>query len=107
MRAWTRLAATNLYDFFDTVITFDDTKKRKPNPLPFRKAATKLKIAPENILMVGDHPDRDIAGAKKFGMKTCFARYGTVKNVKSSGADFEIRNIRELLSVVKKLNPNL
>ncbi len=49
--------------------------------------------------MVGDNVKRDVVGAKKLGMKTCFARYGVEKKVKS-GADFEIDRIEDLLKIV-------
>ncbi len=99
LKAWLRLAAMKIGDFFDVVVTFEDTKKHKPNNLPFEAALNKLKLKPEECLMVGDWPERDIKGAKKLGMKTCFARYGNRK-VKKSGADFEIDDIKELLNII-------
>ncbi len=79
MKAWLRLAEMNLSDYFDIVVALDDTKKLKPHPAPFRKAIQKLKISPEQILFVGDNPDRDIAGAHAVGMQTCLAKYGHLK----------------------------
>jgi putative hydrolase of the HAD superfamily len=106
MRAWLRLAAMNLTDYFDVVVTFDDTKKRKPHALPFKTALLRLGMKPNEVMMVGDWPERDIKGAKKVGMKTCFARYGYVEDLrgklKSSGADFEINDIKELVKIAGK-----
>ena len=104
MRAWLRLASMKLSDFFDVVITFEDTGMRKPSKKPFEAALRKLKLSPSEVLMIGDWAERDIAGAKKLGMKTCFARYGDVKKTKNSGADYDINHIRELLAVVEKEN---
>ena len=36
--------------------------------------------------MVGDWAERDIIGAKLLGMKTVFARYGSIFETKKSGA---------------------
>ncbi len=99
LKAWLRLAAMKIGDFFDVVVTFEDTKKLKPHNLPFESALKKLKLNADECLMVGDWPERDIKGAKKLGMKTCFARYGNPK-VKRSGADFEIDDIKDLLKIV-------
>jgi len=99
LKAWLRLAAMKIGDFFDVVVTFEDTKKHKPHNLPFNAALRKLNLKAEECLMVGDWPERDIKGAKKLGMKTCFARYGNPK-IKKSNADFEIDDIKDLLKIV-------
>jgi len=104
MQAWLRLAEMKLTDFFDVVVTFDDTGKKKPHSLPFEAALNKLKLKPEEVLMVGDWPEKDIKGAANLGMKTCFARYGMVKKFKKPGADFEINSFVQVLDVIDKLN---
>lgn len=101
LKAWIRLAAMKLSNYFDAVVTFEDTKQHKPSKMPFRAALRQLKLKPEECLMVGDWPERDINGAKAIGMKTCFARYGNLK-AKKVNADYEIRNIKEVLGIVKK-----
>ncbi|MBN1156337.1 TIGR02253 family HAD-type hydrolase [Candidatus Woesearchaeota archaeon] len=100
LRAWTRLAALRLTDYFDAVVTFDDTKKYKPHPAPFRKALSKLKVKPRETVVVGDWPARDMEGAKKLGMKSCFAKYGAVRRFEHVNSDYIIENIRELLDIV-------
>jgi len=101
LKAWLRLTALKIADFFDVVVTYEDTKRLKPHKLPFKAALAKLKLKPNECLMVGDIPHRDIEGAKKLGMKTCFAKYGN-KKVKTSQADYEIEDIKELLDIIKK-----
>jgi HAD superfamily hydrolase (TIGR02253 family) len=100
LKAWIRLMAMKIGNFFDVVVTFEDTKELKPSKLPFAAALKKLKLKPQECLMVGDLPHRDIEGAKKLGIKTCFAKYGNPL-IKKSRADFEIRDIKELLMIVR------
>ena len=100
LKAWIRLAAIKLSKFFDVVVTFEDTKQHKPSKLPFKAALSKLKLKPQECLMVGDWPERDIKGAKAIGMRTCFAKYGNPK-IKKTDADYEISNIKMLLEIVK------
>jgi len=76
LQAWTRLAQTGLHHYFEVVVTFDDTGKRKPDPEPFIFALDKLNVRPEESIMIGDWAERDIIGAKTIGMVTVFARYG-------------------------------
>lgn len=98
LKAWIRLASMKLTNFFDVVVTFDDTQALKPSSVPFEVVLKKLRVKPEQCMMVGDRPERDIKGAKKMGMKTCFAHYGYPDNAKVN-ADYEINDINELLSI--------
>ena len=101
IKAVKRLKAMGLHKYFDSIVCFDDTGKKKPSKEPFLKALKELKVKPEEAMMVGDWPERDIEGAKAVGMRTCFARYGDFNGSKKSGADWEIGDIKEVLSVIK------
>ena len=60
-----------------------------------------LKVKPHECLMVGDRVERDIEGARKLGIITCFARYGNPRfKKKKSNADYEINSIKEKLYLV-------
>ena len=100
LKAWIRLVSMKINHLFDAVVTFEDTKVFKPSTKPFLIAFKKLKLKPSECLMVGDRPERDIKGAKKLGMLTCFAKYGNPK-AKGSDADYEINDIKELLEIVE------
>ena len=100
LKAWIRLVSMKINHLFDVVVTFDDTKEMKPSNKPFQVAFKKLKLKPSECLMVGDRPERDIKGAKKLGMLTCFAKYGNPKG-KGYEADYEINDIKELLEIVE------
>jgi len=104
--AWLRLCYLGLHHFFDTVIAFEDTGERKPSPVPFRLALERLGIEPEEALMIGDWPERDIAGAGELGIHTVFARYGDTFGTRESGADYEISDIFRLVGIVDELNGN-
>lgn len=99
--AWLRLCYLNLHHMFDGVITFDDTGIHKPAPEPFKAICRLLGIAPGEALMVGDWPERDLVGAAQLGMKTAFARYGNAHGVETSGADYELDDIHQLLDIVE------
>jgi len=104
--AWLRLTYLNMHHIFDVVVTFEDTNERKPHPAPFKLALNKLKIKPNEAMMVGDWAERDIIGAKKVGMKTVFARYGDTFNTGASGGDYDANDIHELVGFIKKENLN-
>lgn len=82
----------------------DDVKHTKPDPEPMYLAASKIGIAPEHIIYVGDHP-RDIDAGRAAGMKTVVAAYGYLtpelaKDLDSWHADFIIQGAEELRTVL-------
>lgn len=105
LKAWIRLSSANIARYFDFVITIGDFKKRKPSPSPFKMALRTLKLKPEEILFVGDSIRKDVAGAKKVGMKTVFAEYGDFEKIKPRNKyekpDYVIKNIRNLIKILK------
>lgn len=102
--AWMRLYYLNLHHVFDPVLTFDDTGVRKPSAKPFEMALDILQSSPDEVLMIGDWPERDVVGAKQIGMKTIFARYGDTFGTVDSGADWDVNDIYDLVNIVKELN---
>jgi len=96
LKAWIRLINMRIDDFFDIVVGLEDTGKAKPSELPFKMVLKQLDLNPEECIMVGDRPERDMKGAKALGIKTCFAKYGYGKEAKGDW-DFEIESITDLL----------
>lgn len=99
-KAWQRLVLTGLEREFELVVAHDDTIEMKPHPSPFSLALKRLGVLAGGCLFVGDNPERDIKGAKAVGMRTCWARYGSM--LKEGGADYEIRKFGEILKVVER-----
>jgi len=97
---WLRLCYLQLHHMFDMVVTFDDTGERKPSPVPFQKVLNHFELDPDEALMIGDWPERDITGAAQVGINTVFARYGDRWDTQESGADFDIDDIIELIEIV-------
>ncbi|HVA66036.1 MAG TPA: HAD-IA family hydrolase [Elusimicrobiota bacterium] len=104
LEVWLRIVGLGMHNFFDCVVTAEDAGARKPAAAPFMKALELLGVKPEEAVMVGDWAERDIAGAKKLGIRTAWAKYGDTFDTKESGAEFELADILELLSIVQKEN---
>ena len=100
LKAWIRLVSMKINHLFDVVVTFEDTEEFKPSVKPFKVAFKKLNVKAQQCLMVGDRPERDIQGAKKLGMATCFAKYGN-PSAEGNEADYVINDIKELLEIVE------
>lgn len=104
MSVWTRLSSLGLDSFFSTVVSFDDTGKKKPDPAPFRMALDRLQVPPAEAIMIGDWAEKDMVGGRALGMTTVFARYGDDFNTVDPGSDYEITNISKLVDIIKTLN---
>ena len=65
--------------FFRTLVISGaaDVGVRKPNPRIFHLACERLGVAPEHALMIGDHAEADVRGARAVGMTAIYiAREG-------------------------------
>ena len=62
----------------DVVVLSDELGRsfRKPHPAPFGQALRLLGADPGRSFFIGDHPDRDIAGAQHVGMRAIRVRTG-------------------------------
>lgn len=103
LQAWTRLVEMKVQGFFDIVVSFDETRKHKPRLLPFKKAVSMLGFKPKQVLMVGDSVERDVAGAKRVGMRTALAVYGEFKKQDAKPKpepDFVLKKFSDLLKIL-------
>jgi putative hydrolase of the HAD superfamily len=103
-QAWLRLAYLKLHNVFDAVVTHDDTGQLKPSREPFDLVLDRLDVGPYEALMVGDWPERDIAGAKAIGITTVYARYGDLIGKGRGGADYAIDDIFEVVKIADCIN---
>lgn len=102
LKAWLRLTEMNIAEFFDFVIALEDTGKLKPDKMPFELALKKSGFKADEILFVGDNPERDIKGAKAAGMKTALAKYGQFPRAGGVKADYELSEISAIKEIVSK-----
>lgn len=80
----------------------DTTPFPKPHPAPLLEAASRLGVAPEHCLYVGDD-ERDVVAGRAAGMQTVAARYGylgAAADTSAWGADFLIDTPAELLKIL-------
>ncbi|MGB0652528.1 MAG: HAD-IA family hydrolase [Thermoplasmatota archaeon] len=99
-KAYQRLDGSGLADFFETVITHTDHGEHKPHERPFLDALDALGTQPQETLMVGDWPERDLEGARSVGLRTAWARYGSHHADDLVEADFELASFSDLKRVV-------
>ena len=90
---------TGVAQYFDTIISGDDTEKHKPDPAPLLLALERLKIPPAEAIMVGD-TDGDIYAGKNAGTKTIGVTFGfRGEQIAKDNPDFVIHDISEILAI--------
>ncbi len=100
-KAYQRLEAAGLVDFFEFVLTVTDHGARKPAPQAFKAATDLFALPPHQVLMVGDWPEKDMAGAKAAGMRTAWARYGKPGVPVPPEADHVLESVEGLIPLLR------
>ena len=92
-----------VFDYFDTVITADDTDKHKPDPAPINIALKNLGSVPEKSIMLGDTMF-DILCAKNAGVKSVLVSWAmAVTEEEKNGPDkpdYIIDKAEDLLDLI-------
>lgn len=97
LKAHLRIDAMKLHGFFDVVIT----EAGKPDPKGFLEATKKMSLKPQEVMMVGDWPEKDMVGAKNAGLVACFAKYGhSIGSESIANPDYTIHRIEEILDIL-------
>ncbi len=100
--AFVRLEKTGLRGLFHSIVTYDTTGKKKPDPAPFQYAMHFLSAKPDETMIIGDSIRRDISPGKSLGVLTAYARYGDANADRSADAPahFILDDIRDLLDIL-------
>ena len=96
------LSEFQIQDYFDAIISFDDTDEHKPSPKPLQIALSKLNIDKSNAIFIGDMAE-DILTGKRAGVKTVGVMrkdnpYQTLEKLMEHSPDFIISNLSEIFS---------
>lgn len=89
-----------LDQYIDWMTTSEEAGAEKPNPEIFKYAMSKLDIADGPIWMIGDHPERDLRGAKDaLGAVTFQVLHNNEKA--SEFADFAFHDFKEIREIFR------
>jgi putative hydrolase of the HAD superfamily len=101
-----RLTKVDLLDFFKLLVSADMTGTKKPDPAHFLYALDALGLKPEESLVVGDNIKRDMAPARRLGLRTAYASYGDWRHAekKERCFDFQLNAFQDLMKCIYMLN---
>ncbi|MBS4218250.1 HAD family hydrolase [Bacillus sp. FJAT-49711] len=95
------IKALGIEHYFDEILISEWEGMKKPDPEIFKKAASRLKVLPQECMYVGDHPKNDVKGAQNAGMIGVWKKDAAWRQV---DADYIIDDLLELIKIVKKRN---
>jgi pyrophosphatase PpaX len=97
------LGITGLADYFDTLVTCDDTDRHKPDPYPLTVAASALGVQLRYCVYVGDSP-HDMRAAVDGGAVAVAATWGVSDDLElvAEGPDIVIDSVAELLPILSR-----
>ncbi|MBI5351136.1 MAG: HAD family hydrolase [Chloroflexi bacterium] len=92
----------DLVKYFDVIVTGLSAEHTKPYPDPVLLAAQKMKVAPENCLMIGD-TTVDMRAGKTAGTQVVgvLCGFGEEAELKKFGADLILSDTPKLIEVLK------
>jgi putative hydrolase of the HAD superfamily len=102
------LADMGLAERLDAAVFSSEVGKRKPHPAVFEATLSRLAVAPEEALFVGDRRYEDVRGAKELGMTTVQALWFRADDdERGFDPDFEAFTEMDVLNVVRRLTGEL
>lgn len=72
-----KIADLKLEPLLDAILISDSEGVAKPDVRIFQRAAARLHLRPEECAFVGDHPEKDVLGAREAGFTAIWLRRGT------------------------------
>jgi putative hydrolase of the HAD superfamily len=95
-----KIDALEVRDLFDTILVSAEVNLRKPNPKIYQLALENLRLATQDVWMVGDHVVNDVLGARGAGLTGVWLRHETRVWDSTEPSSLEIRNLPELLDLL-------
>lgn len=98
-----KLEGFGLQDRFQAVVVSGELDVGKPERGIFEHICRMLGVEPQACVMVGDNPERDIAGAANAGMKSVWVARGFKDKNPAHPADLEVTNLLQMLPWLEAL----
>lgn len=95
------LEANDMLEYFDVLVSCDDTTSHKPDPEPANIAMEKLGVSPDECIMIGDSAF-DIGCAHNAGIKAVLVSWSVSideEGIKKAAPEYIIDRAEELLEL--------
>jgi putative hydrolase of the HAD superfamily len=97
------IKSLDIEPYVKTILVSEEVGYKKPEPQIFTMALKQLGTSSSETIFVGDHPEKDIQGARQAGMTTVWKKDNQWQNVK---ADYIIDDLLQLLKIIEEMKFN-
>lgn len=70
-----KLQKLKIDHYFNYIVTSEESGQEKPKSLPFLLALYKLNLSPKDVVMIGDHQEKDLLGGELLGIRSYQASF--------------------------------
>lgn len=85
-----------LADYFQFALCAEELGVGKPDPRPFKEALERAGVSSEHAVHIGDHPDDDILGAQRAGVRAIWFNPGGNVWTREGKPDAEVRSLAQI-----------
>jgi putative hydrolase of the HAD superfamily len=96
-----KLEALGLRRYFQAVVVSEAVGVKKPQPAIFQSALARMGISAEHAWFVGDHPENDILGASRAGLRTAWLASVHPWPAEHALPHYQIDSLRELVPLIR------
>lgn len=100
-----KMAFSKLSEYMDLVLVSEAVGLQKPDPQIFRMAVDQLAVVVKQCIFVGSHPEQDILGAQKAGLRAAWLHHGRLWEHARVQPDWRLESVSELVPLVSRRQP--
>jgi len=93
-----KMKASNIFNYFDTIITSESVGVKKPNPEIFKFSLEKAIAKAQESIMIGDNLEADIQGAISSGLSAIHCNFDKISSIPQN-----ITSVQSLLEIKQYL----
>lgn len=94
------LKITNLVEFVDFVVGYEDTQNHKPDPDPLLKGLEVANDELANTIYVGDH-ENDVFAAQNANMRSCVVLFSKrAKQLIEAKPTYAVKNLIDIIEII-------
>lgn len=96
------LQELEIENYFDCIVTHNETKLHKPNPEPILYALNELKVSPNEAIYIGDHENDIIAGRNALVKTGLMAYSHRFKEAEVESPNYIFKDLKDILKRIEK-----
>ena len=99
-----KIESCGIGDYVDAIFIAQEVGYSKPLPEIFSLALEHVGLPAPSVLMVGDHPEKDILGGHNSGLQTAWMQRKPPTKKQHIQPDYTVYSMKEVLNLIERSN---